>query len=312
MKTYFNFNLTGKKLFPIWVLFLTFFFVPYGFIILKMGNVQPDVGSSMWLFLPLMLLVFIAFALTFYITKLTIENISLKDQSILFNGTFGKFIGTVLLGTFLSIITLGVYMAWFIRDIQRFFIDHSTYDSHALKFQGKGGKLFVILLLTIVVPMIILSIVLARFMVSDSVPSTSMIMVQQLMIILIMIPYMYLVYKWMVNVDYKDFNISWKTDFWSSCGKIAIEVILSIITLGIYAPLAMLRLYKYFAERTFAESNEKTIGFGYDIDPLNDFFFIWGQTLLMIITLGIYYPWAFCKIGSRMLGKTYLLEKQHQ
>lgn len=27
----------------------------------------------------------------------------------------------------------------------------------------------------------------------------------------------------------------------------------------------------------------------------------WGQTLLAIITLEIYYPWAFAKIGQRFL-----------
>lgn len=309
MKNYFNFNLTGKKLLPIWALFLAFFIVPYLGIIFKMKNIQPGESPSMLIFPLLILLIVIALALTFYITKLAIENISIKDKSIVFNGTFGKYIGTVLLGLFLSVITLGVYMAWFIRDVQRFFIDNSTYGSNALKFQGKAGKLFVILLLTIIVPTILLSIVMAKFLISNPGQTSSMIIIQQLVMMLIMIPYMYLVYKWMVNVDYKDFNISWKTDFWSACGKIGIEMILSIITLGIYGPLATLRLYKYFAERTLAESNDQTLELGYDMDQLNDFLFLWGQLLLTIITLGIYYPWAFCKIGNRVLGKTYLLEK---
>jgi len=75
---------------------------------------------------------------------------------------------------------------------------------------------------------------------------------------------------------------------------------------GIYGPLATLRLYKYFAEKTVAISTEKSLGFGYDIDQLHDFLFIWGQMLLTFITLGIYLPWAFCNVGSRVMGKTYL------
>jgi uncharacterized membrane protein YjgN (DUF898 family) len=309
MKNYFNFNLTGKKLLPIWLLFLVFFIAPYVIMILKIKNIQAGENPSMLIFPLIILLIIIAFALTFYIAKLTIENITLKDKSIVFNGTFGKYIGTVLLGVFLSIITLGVYMAWFIRDIHRFFIDNSTYNSNALKFQGKGGKLFIILLLTIIVPMIILSVVMTKFMINNSDQISLMVMIQQLVMMLIMIPYMYLLYKWMINVDYKGFNVSWKTEFWNSCGKLAIEMILSIITIGIYGPLAMLRLYKYFTERTLAESNEKKLEFGYDIDQLNDFLFIWGQILLTIITFGIYYPWAFCKIGSRILGRTYMIEQ---
>ena len=286
---------------------------------LRYQNIKLDIASQMLFLLLFILLIIIAFLITFYIAKLSIENVSLRDKSIVFDGTFGKYIGTVLLGSFLSIITLGIYGPWFMRNINIFFINNSSYNSNSFRFKGEGGKLFLILLFTLIIPIIIISVIMSFFIISNlgSINSESvnfgqistMTVINQLVMILIMIPYIYLVYKWMVDVEYKNFNISWKTDFWSSCGKIAIEMILSIITVGIYVPLAYLRLYKYFTEKTFAESDERTIGFGYDIDQLNDFLFIWGQLLLMIITLGIYFPWAFCKIGSRVLGKTYLIEE---
>ena len=47
------------------------------------------------------------------------------------------------------------------------------------------------------------------------------------------------------------------------------------------------------------------MNFGFELEPIPDFLFIWGQTLLAIITLGIYYPWAMAKIGKRVLAKTY-------
>jgi len=307
MKNYFNFNLTGKKLLPIWLLFLALFMVPYVTMVVNMKQHQPGESPSL-LFFPLMiLLVIISLAITFYIVKLTINSIAYKEKSIVFNGNFGDYIGKVLLGLFLSIITIGIYMAWFIRDIHRFFINNTTIDSHSLKFQGKGGKLFVILLLTIMLPIIILSIFMAKYL-GNHEQIVSFMIIQQIVMIIILIPYMYFVYKWMINIDYKDFNISWNTNFWESCGKIAIEMILTLITVGIYMPLAMLRLYKHFSEKTIVASQDRKLRFGYDIDQLNDFLFIWGQTLLTIITLGIYYPWAFCKIGNRILSKTYLTE----
>jgi uncharacterized membrane protein YjgN (DUF898 family) len=110
----------------------------------------------------------------------------------------------------------------------------------------------------------------------------------------------------MVNVSYRDFTISWQTSFWSSCGKIAIEMVLTVITVGIYLTLALVRLSKYFLERTIATNGESNQKFGYEIDQLKDFLFIWGQILLTIITLGVYLPWAYCKINGRVLGKTYL------
>lgn len=309
MKNYFSFNLTGRKLFPIWILFLILFFAPYMTLVMKMQNIQ-DANSSLLLFFPLfVLLLIVAYLIMFYIAKLAIENIAFNDKSIVFNGTFGSYFGKILLGFFLSVITLGVYMAWFVRNIMSFFIDNSSYDSNAFKFKGKGSKLFVIILLTLFVPIILVTVIMTLFRIGNSDQIYLMMIIQQVAMLIIMIPYIYFVYKWMVNVDYKRFNISWETNFWNSCGKIAIEMILSIVTVGIYGPLAMVRLYKYFTEKTFAQSESQQLQFGYDIEPLNDFLFIWGQSLLTIITLGIYYPWAFSKIGDRILGKTYLVEK---
>ncbi len=309
MKNYFGFTLTGKKLFPVWILFLILFLLPYLILIFKMKNIQHG-SSSFVLFFPiLLLLIIIAFLLTFYLTKLTIESLAFKDKSVVFNGTLGKFIGMVLLGLFLSIITFGIYSSWFIRNINRFFVNNSSYESQSFKFQGDGGKLFVILLLTIILPMLILIIAMTIFLIKNQAQASSFIYIQQLVTFIIMIPYTYFIYKWMVNIDYKDLNISWETDFWNSCGKIALEMGLSIITLGIYFPLAIIRLYKYFTNRTVASGKDRKFKFGYDMEPLNDFLFLWGQMLLTIITLSIYYPWALSKIGNRILGKTYLTEE---
>lgn len=305
MKNYFDFTLTGKKFLPIWLLFLVFFIAPYATLIITLRDFQPGDKPPLLFFLLLLLIIVGAFILTFYIAKLAIEGIVYKDKAMVFNGGFGEYIGTVLLGGFLSIITLGVYASWFIRNMQRFFINNSSHDSQPLTFNGKGGKLFLIILLTVFLPMILLMVVMSLWLVS--VIQTPMIAyLVQIVTTIILVPYIYYVYKWMVDVSYKGYHISWHTDFWASSGKIALEVILIMVTLGIYSPLAMVRLYKYFAERTMAISADDKLRFGYDIDQLNDFLFIWGQILLSIVTLGIYYPWAFCKIGKRVLGKTYV------
>jgi uncharacterized membrane protein YjgN (DUF898 family) len=85
-----------------------------------------------------------------------------------------------------------------------------------------------------------------------------------------------------------------------------LQILLTIITLGIYFPLAYLKLYKYFIEKTIAIKESETLHFGFDLENGKDFIFIWGQTLLSVITLGVYYPWAYCKIGKRFLNKTFL------
>ncbi len=315
MKNYFNFLLEGKRLFLIWLLFLAFFVLPYVLITLNMKDLSPEVGSSIMILLAFLLLILISFVFVFYITKLMIEGLQYKDKTLVFSGSFGKYLGVILLGYFLSIITLGIYMAWFIKNIYKYFINNTSYDGQNLQFNAKGAKLFLLILLLVFIPMLILS-VLMYFVFPDFASGnitgqliTGQVLINQIVVLLIMIPYSYLFYKWLINIDYKDMKISWETEFWPSCGKIALEILLSLITAGIYYPLAIVRLYKYFAEKTRIKGENRELKFAYDIDHGRDFLYLWGQILLTIITAGLYYPWALCKIYKRILSKTYSEEE---
>ena len=191
-----------------------------------------------------------------------------------------------------------------------FFAKNSSHESNALEFLGKGINLFIIITLFIIAIVILMTAFFATLVGSaghtTGISSTSVLMFCAISVVAL--PYIYYVYRWTVNFKFKGYFIYWETNFWESIGKIALEVLLSVITLGIYSPLAALKLYKYFAERTVAQSGESSKQFGYDIEPLDDFLFIWGQLLLSLITLGVYYSWAFCKIMDRVTGKTYVEE----
>ena len=242
----------------------------------------------------------------FYISKLIIENIEYKDRTFEFGGKFGQYVGIFLLGLFLCIITLGIYTPWYIRKIQKFFVDNSSYNNKPLEFKGKGGELFLIFLVTFIIPYAFIMFLTMVFAVANRLQESNTInVIIQIVTTFIMIPYMYFLYKWMVNIDFKEYNIKWNTDSWQACGKIFVQVLLSVITFGIYYPLAIVSLYKYFAGHTVATAETGSKKFGYDLEPSKDFLFLWGQILLTIVTLGIYYPWAFCKITGRVLGKSY-------
>lgn len=326
MKNYFQFKLNGKQLLPVWLLFMVLFLIPYIFVQIKIQGfsshsadpyeaMQAVGGIFKWYGVMIFLLV-VEYSILFFFAKLVIEAIEFKETSLQFIGKFGQFLMILIPGFILTIITLGIYGPWFYADMCRFFAKNTSHDSNSFEFKGKGGDLFLIVLLAVILPMIAMIAGLAIFSfkklaqgTSTSVGNTtSMSIMMFIMILIIFIPYMYFIYKWMVNFKFKEYTIKWRTDFWSSVGKIAIELFLSAITVGIYLPLAGLKLYSYFSERTIASTESVSKRFGYDIEPMGDFLFIWGQYLLTIITLGIYYPWAFCKIASRVLNKTYLEE----
>lgn len=311
MKNYFNFSLSGNKLFPYWAVMLLSIVCLAVFVGINLGlkavDIQHNDPKEFIILIPVLLVFyFVMFAISFYIYKLHIVNIVYKEQQFVFNGTLGQFIITLLLGILLSIITLGIYTPWFVRKMSQFFVNNSSYHSESLEFKGKGGELLLIFLFTLLLPYVFIGIFTGVFTIANQFNDTPLLSgLIQIITTIILIPFYYFLYKWMVNIKYKDYIIVWKTDTWDACMKILGQVLLIIITFGIYSPLAYLRLYKYFAERTVATSPDKTKKFGYDLEPGDDFFYIWGQILLTIITIGIYYPWANCKIAQRVLSKSY-------
>ena len=310
MKNYFKFTLDPIKFLLFWLLFLFLYVVPYIGILDRFESENPTTSEAFSFLGLICCLILIVISIYYFFIKMYIESIGYKDQNIQFHGTFGRYFGKVLLGYVICIFTLGIYSPWFMADLTKYFMENSSYNSNKFKFKGDGLTLFLIISFTIIVPSFLMagllifgSIYIANTDMASATPYTYSF----LLIYLFMIPYIYLLYKWFVDFDFKEYHISWKTNFWKSCGKILLELFLSVITLGIYSPLASIRLYEYFVKKTEAVSPDRTLHFGYDLEQGRDFLFLWGQSLLCIITLTIYTPWAISKIGERVLGKTYVV-----
>lgn len=334
MKNYFKFNLTGKKLFPVWLLFIFLYIIPYSIVqkhVQGLGNYQPGEGMTeilmrfgtliSWKALALILFV-VEYAILFFMYKMTIEGVQFKEKVFTFGGKFGEFITLFIGNLLLTIITLGIYSPWFMTNMYKFFARNAIYNEHNFEFKGKGSDLFVIFLVALIIPMMVIwSIVMIgaftggfmNVLMHHEMPELSGLLIifmifAALAAILIIICFSYYFYKWCVNLSHKGYEIKWETEFWPSAQQILIQTVLSVITLGIYSPVASLRLYKYFLGKTVARNETSLKKFDYDLAAGDDFLFIWGQVLLCIITLGIYFPWAYCKISDYILCKTYVEE----
>jgi len=192
-------------------------------------------------------------------------------------------------------------------------VSETTFDGAAPEFLGKGGKLFVYMLLALWIPLAVVIGVFATVVgvsalggggSTPALSAASTLMV--LLVYIVIIPFMYLTYKWFVNVRWNEVTIAWKTSFWPSCGYILGQMLLTLVTLGIYSPAACLKIYGYFVERTALSRGGQEIGrLGFEGGIGKGFGLIWGQSLLSIITLGIYLPWAYAKIGAWIASTTY-------
>lgn len=321
-----DFTLTGRKLFTVWLVFWLCIIIPSVYTLFSLVGFDQDwipyfknealaINDDLsflkfgFKYVGLISLGFMLGALVWYFfsIKYSIEGLKYQDQQPGYEGKFGAFVWKALSGFFLCIITLGIYMPWFYKKMSVFFVNKSVYKEARFTFMGDGGRLFVFFLLYCLLPTIVYSVIIGIFKIDTDKNFFNSFM-NQAVTTIIMIPFMYQLYKWFVNINYKDYHMRWQTEFKPACLKILGQVSLSLVTFGIYYPLAYLKLYQYFAERTVAESPDKTLRLGYDLEATDDFLFMWGQILLSIITLGIYSPWAMTKIGKRVLSKTYVID----
>jgi len=131
-------------------------------------------------------------------------------------------------------------------------------------------------------------------------------LITQLITNILLVPYIYKLYKWIVNYRYDGRTIRWDTRFIESVLRILGQFALTLVTLGIYYPAAVLNLYRYFASRTVVYREDRPSGsFGFDGDTSRGFLLIWGQILLTLVTAGIYTPWAICRISQWIYRYSY-------
>ncbi len=349
MKSYLNFTLKGSQFLPLWIAFFTFFIIPFYFLLQELGNLTasevPAEGPSTRFFLYLVIVLSVFFTFLFLSSRLILQNLEYRGVKVICDFHTGKYVGIIVSGILLSIVTLGIYLPWFIRNLHRFFVHGAVYNTHKFAFRGTGGNLFVIMSLAIFIPFLVVGFIVFTILKSDIE-----IWIYQVMVLSSLVTIIYLTFKWMVVIRYKDYlirldtgffqamwkiaielvlavflvfiftwlvslsSIFWvKVDFVPTTGKIIFELVLGVLTLGFYFPMAFIRLFRFFSEHTksnVVDGNQITMG--YSGDQVTDFLYMWKQILLTIVTLGIYFPWAICRISHRLLSQTFLVSNRVQ
>jgi len=328
VKENFSCSLTGKmwwKQIFIYVVLVLVTFIPPEITLMKINTVEKGAGiASSILFIIVMFGLFTIVTAWFYVVflKLFYPTISLGKRTFIFTGKSGEFIKLNLVQFLLTLITFGFYSPWYTKRITDYIVSHSEYNGEKAVFLGKGSKLFKYFLLALLIPVIIwaglFGAIIGIISLSTNVLAPAQIglfsilaVIVYLFIFFIIVPYIYLEYKWFFNIKWKNALISWNTKFWPSCFYIIKQVLLTIVTLGIYWPILTIKTWHYFTCKTvLIENSEEKAHFGFEGKAGKGFCLLWGQTLLCIITLGLYFPWAYAKCLNFFITNTFFEETQ--
>lgn len=307
MKTYFGYNLTGKELLPTWMAFYVAFILPYAGLMYYTSQIAKKEIVLRPTPLPLVgfALLLLAVSISFFLIKKTMGGIKYGEKQFAFTGTFGRFLWVCVAGAILVPFTFLIYYPFYVRKVVRFFVNNTQCDGEYLEFRGDVATIGVIMLITLL-PLFILILIFMDYIVI--IPTLGFIYryLINMAQVLLVVPILYFVYRWLADVNYKEYVVNWDTEPMPAIGKLFLEMFLTLATFYIYWPMARVRLYKYFVDCTVANNGMVERRFGFDADEKGDFIFIWKQALLSVVSVGIYVPWAICRVNKRILERTFV------
>jgi uncharacterized membrane protein YjgN (DUF898 family) len=307
MRKYFDFDVNGKTIFSLFIAMYLLLIPPYVLLYFQVEATKdmgmPGFPNVLIIIAVVLLIMLIAMLFCFLMIKIMIPGFSINSHRFDFSGSFNTFLRMNIKGILLSFITLGIYLPWFIKTIYDYLTEQTSFKNSKFVFLSPATNLFVIFILALIVPLVFLS---ALNSIVEIFGAESIIwkLFYNFITMLALIPYYYYFYRWLVNVQYNDYTIRWDTEVFTSTAYMLRQYLLTCITFGIYFPVAMLKITKYFIGRTYGYVNDiKVKKFSFEFEPSKGFLFIWGQLLLTIITVGIYFPWAWCNITKWMTTK---------
>ena len=213
------------------------------------------------------------------------------QTKIEFHGKGGELFLKMLLGGFLTAITLGIYAPWFMADMNRYLYSKTTlagrdYPVHP-RFAGAGWEIFKMNLLGGFLCGITLGIYTPWFMAR--------------------VCRYWAEHTEAVSESGRSYRLSFSFTGGALFGALFVGGLLSGVTLGIYLPWFMCKLARLFAESVAlidAESGEAVGQVGFEGQGGELLGMVLLNGLLCSVTLGIYTPWAMVKVMRFWAGYT--------
>lgn len=252
----------------------------------------------------------------FFVIKYVIEGISYAEEKFETDYNFREFLMLSLQGALLTAVTFGIYAPWFITKVIKYFAGKTYFRYNAFTFNGKPFMLFSLMIVLSIVPSMLLStlggIASASLMTTGALTLAKWIPLLAIIVLFLSCIFSGFAGRWFIDFSYGPKIITSTVNGWHAGFFMFGQMLLSIVTIGFYVPMYMLRSYRYFMKRTVLGDEIVEDQFGFTLNAWRDYGCVLGHSLLTIITLGIYLPWWYAKVAKRMFTQTYieLVEEQ--
>lgn len=330
MRRYLNFGLSARKvIFPMWGIML----IPIvASLLLGLTDGVLDIASGATIVnghfvLFVLAVVAIAWlamvgrmALALPFVQTTLRAASLEQESVETEYDKRAYMRMVAVGSLLSIITCGLYAPWFLVRVVRFFASGASYSRRLFGFRARPMALFATVTLAYVLPLVLMMTLLMAVWSPGLVDILGepqlkpLFIIGDVIFVIVCVVWLsllcVLLTRWMLNMNIGDRAIVNDISVSKATLYVFGQMIVTVLTLGLYAPMMELRTMQYFASTVTVGEGRQAERFGMVLRSWRDWAYVWGQLLLVIITLGIYMPWYYTKILNRFIPRLYLTSEK--
>lgn len=249
--------------------------------------------------------------LAFSITKKSAEACGFQGERAEADYVVGIYYKQVLFGALMCVVTCGLYLPWFVANFTKSLVGGISFKGVKFDFHGTGISLLAILTLAFVLPLVLLAmlfsvaIVTAPFRESLTTFIVGCVVMLVAVVVVCAVGYVLLA-RWMLKVSYGDKVLSANFTTFGATLFLIEQSALSILTLGLYSPMMWLRIVQYFLSATSLGEGRERVRLGMRLRSWRDWAYVWGQTLLVVVTLGIYTPWFYARLMNRFVPRIYI------
>jgi uncharacterized membrane protein YjgN (DUF898 family) len=279
------------------------------------GQNADDLTKNLVLSLAFVLLsVMLSGWFTVFFLRAWFSGLSVDSKRFQFHGDPGDFLKLNLIGLGLSVVTLGIYLPWYERTLLDYQAKNLEFEGSRASFRGKPGRLLVrgLLLFVALVGLIVVAGVGVGLSGVEIGSATLLITAISLLVVFVFSAgFVWVLWNWSVDFDWNTTTVVWGGRFWPTLGFVLGQLLLAVITLGIAWPVVSLAFYREFLRHVKVQEGEAPrFSVSYARKSTEGFLFLWGQGLLCLVTVGIYFPWAVEKVGAWLAEATWVEDGQ--
>ncbi|MDC1106869.1 DUF898 family protein [Prolixibacteraceae bacterium] len=235
------------------------------------------------------------------------NGIKINEEKLEFHGELKEFLKITLIYGVLNMITFGLALPLFMKKKYEYIVANISYKGQPFQFQG--GIKAMIIFVFIILGSIYGFMAIIWFGIYIPFPFDLSGEVQEMIALLItvsliLITTTYLIH-WYARIGYGNYKLGFKDHYSTYIPFMLLWLVVSSITLGLGSIFMGIWILKTYIRDLEARSDKHRITFSEDLDIFDDGFYIIGQMLVTIITLGIYTPMAYQRVLNRFLPKIY-------